>query len=167
MTAYWSAMVSLATRRLQSISSQKVSLDKRAISIKERISTMQENQNTIWSNYEIMNSQKYLACSNQIQQRISQLQSQNQDGSKNAQIQDLYTQLQTAKTSADMELNRMKQLYNEEQQAQLKPLQQEQNRMETRKQDLQNDEETWKLLKQDYQQKNKESNQEFYGAVKT
>lgn len=167
MTAYWSAMVSLATKRLQSISSEKVNLDKRAISIKERISTMQENQNTIWSNYEIMNSQKYLACSNQIQQRISQLQSQNQDGSKNSQIQDLYTQLQTAKTTADMELNRMKQLYNEEQQAQLKPLQQEQNRMETKKQDLQNDEETWKLLKQDYQQKNKESNQEFYGAGKS
>ncbi len=165
MTAYWSAMVRNCMRQMQAKKSEKVDMQNYATSLKDRISMMQEQQNSIWLQNEMAASESYRKASETLQQRIAQVQAGDGDPSaKNTEIQRLQSELQLQKTQADMELQQMKRLWEQEQREQLKPLQNEQTRLETRQQKIDDDIEALKNQKEYYQAQNKESNQEFYGG---
>ncbi len=167
MTAFWSAMVRNCIKQIQAKNTEKTNLFNYTNRLKDRISLEQENQNSIWQQNEMIASAAFSAESRRIQERIAHVQASDSDStSKNTQIQQLQAELQYKKSQADMEMQQMKLMWDQQQREQLKPLNDEETRMTVKMEKLGEDIDALKQQKEYYQAQNKESNQEFYGGGK-
>ena len=166
MTAFWSAMVRNCMRQIQAKNSEKLNLMQYQNSLKERIQLAQENQNSIWEQNVEAASASYLAASDSIQQRIAQIQADSSldQTSKNTQIQQLQAELQSKKTQADMEMQQLKRMWDQQQREQLKPLQQEDERIDRKNFDIDTDVKRLEGQKQYCEKQCEKSDKEFYGA---
>lgn len=167
MTAFWAAMVRNCIRQIQAKNSQKTDLFNYTNRLNDEISMMQESQNSIWQQNEMAASAAFSAASKDIKDRITQIQNSKLDStSKNTQIQQLQSDLQFQKTQADIELSQLKRMWEQQQRELLKPMNDEQTRLQVKMEKLGDDIDRLKHQKEYYQAMNKESNQEFNGGGK-
>ena len=168
MTAFWSAMVRNCIKQIQAKNTEKTDLFNYTNKLKDQISLMQDNQNSIWQQNEMAATAAFSSASQSIQQRIAQIQGDSNldQATKNTQIQQLQSELQYKKSQADMEMQQMKRMWDQQQREQLKPLNDEQTRLQLKMEKITEDVEALKQQKEYYQAQKKESNQEFYGGGK-